>query len=85
MLRAPKKGESSNLHLQSEEKSDNPVTSLFLQKSGLVMLRAAQIPTETEATACPEVLSIRGEKQQRRAALSGLAGLRGVNLQASWA
>ena len=49
------------------------------------MLRAAQIPTETEATACPEGLSIRGEKQQRRAALSGLAGLRGVNLQASWA
>lgn len=47
------------------------------------MLRAAQISTETEATACPEGLSIHGEKQQRRATFPGLAGLRDVHLQAS--
>lgn len=48
---------------------------LFLWKSGLVLPRAAQIPVETGAITCPEGLSVRREKQQRRTCLSRPAGL----------
>ena len=53
---------SSRTSTNSEEKSEIPVTSLSLWKSGLVMPRAAQILTETEAVTCPERLSISGEE-----------------------